>query len=282
MSPTVYFNGAFVPKDQVRISPDDRGFLFSDGVYEVIRSYEGRLFELALHLARLENGLCALGIQGVRASAMADVFRRLLSENGLGTGAATIYLQITRGAAPRTHAFPDPAVPPTVYVEAKPFAPRADPGVGVSVITVPDTRWARCDIKAVGLLPNCMANQRAREAGALEALFVRDSVALEATASSLFAVLGGEVRTAPKSNYILPSITRDVVLRVCRAAGLAHRETPVFVDELPRASELFLASTTLEVMPIVRVDGWQVADGRPGDVTGRIAELFRAETARAV
>ncbi|MDH3497618.1 MAG: aminotransferase class IV [Gemmatimonadota bacterium] len=280
MSPTVYFNGAFVAKDEVRISPDDRGFLFSDGVYEVIRSYEGRLFELTLHLARLEQGLCAMGIAGIRVDSLADVFRRLLTDNGLTTGTATIYLQITRGVAPRTHAFPDPPVPPTVYVEAKRLLPRADPAVGVSVITVPDTRWTRCDIKTVGLLANCMANQRAREAGAIEAVLVRDGVALEATASSVFAVVRDEVRTAPKSNYILPSITREVVLRLCRTAGIAHRETPVFLDELPQASELFLASTTLEVMPIVQVDGWQVAGGRPGPVTRRLVELFQAETAR--
>jgi D-alanine transaminase len=167
-----------------------------------------------------------------------------------------------------------------VYVEAKPFAPRGDPAVGIAVITVPDVRWSRCDIKAVALLPNCLANQRARAAGALEAVFVRDGVAIEATSSSFFAVVDGEVRTAPASNYILPSISRAVVLRLCDESGVPHRETPVFVEELPRATELFLASTTLEVMPVVQVDGRPVQDGVPGPVARRLHGLFRAAATR--
>ena len=278
MIPTVFFNGAYLPKDEVRISPDDRGFLFADGVYEVCRAYEGQLFELDAHLRRLANGLDALEIGGVDVSALSPVFRELLTRNGLGGAAATIYLQITRGAAPRTHAFPSPAVGPTVYAEAKPFAPRADPAVGAAVITVPDTRWARCDIKTVGLLPNCLANQRARAVGAIEAVFVRDGVAIEATASSFFAVVAGEVRTAPASNYILPSITRAVVLRLCDEEGLPHRETPVFIEDLARASELFLAGTTLEVMPVVRVDGRPVGAGTPGPVATHLSAAFRQTT----
>jgi D-alanine transaminase len=276
--PTVYFGGAFLPKPEVRISPDDRGFLFADGVYEVARAYRGRFLRLPQHLERLEHGLCALAIGGVRAADLAPVFIELLAKNGLAEADATVYAQITRGAAPRVHAFPDPGVPPTVYAEAKPFKPRGDPAVGVSVITVPDIRWARCDIKTVGLTANCLANQRAKESGALEALFVRDGVALEATASSFFAVVGGEVRTVPRSNYILPSITRQVVLELCGAHDIPHRETPVFLDDLARASELFLAGTTLEVMPIVRVDGRPVGDGTPGPVAQRLQSLFRAET----
>jgi len=281
MSPTVYFNGAFVAKDDVRISPDDRGFLFADGVYEVVRSYGGRLFQLEPHLARLTNGLRALEIGGIDVPALGGVFRELLARNDLATRDATVYLQITRGAAPRTHAFPDPAPPPTVYAEARSFTPRGDPATGVGVITVPDTRWARCDIKTVGLLPNCLANQRARAAGAIEAVFVRDGVAIEATASSFFGVFRGEVRTAPASNYILPSVSRAVVLRLCREHAIPHAETPIFAQELDRADELFLAGTTLEVMPVVRTDDRPVGDGRPGPVTRRLHELFRDETARS-
>jgi D-alanine transaminase len=273
MTPTVYFNGAYVAKDEVRISPDDRGFLFADGVYEVVRSYHGQLFGLEAHLRRLANGLRAIEIAGVDVPALGAVFRELLARNGL-TGDATVYLQITRGAAPRVHAFPDPLPPPTVYAEARTFAPKGDPAVGIAVITTPDVRWARCDIKTVALLPNCLANQRARAAGAIEAVFVRDGVALEGTASSFFAVIDGEVRTAPASNYILPSITRDVVLQVCRDGGIAHRETPVFLEELPRASELFMAGTTLEVMPVIRVDGRTVGNGRPGPMASRLLAAF--------
>jgi D-alanine transaminase len=280
MPPTVYFNGAYLPKDQVRISPDDRGFLFADGIYEVARSYDGRFFELGAHLERMRNGLAALAIEGLRADSLAEVFTSLLARNGLAHGPALVYAQVTRGASPRTHFFPDPPVPPTVYAEAKTFAPKGDPAKGVAVITVPDTRWARCDIKTVGLIPNCLANQRAHAAGALEAIFVRDGVALEATASSFFAVVDGEIRTAPASNYILPSITRGVVLRICAREKIPHRKTPVYLDDLPRASELFLAGTTLEVMPIVTVDGKPVGNGKPGPVAKRLGELFHAETAR--
>jgi D-alanine transaminase len=278
---TVYFNGAFVPKDEVRISPDDRGFLFADGIYEVVRAYGGRFFRLEPHLGRLENGLCGLAISGVRVADLRDVVRQLLEQNGLAGADATVYLQVTRGAAPRVHAFPDPPVPPTVYAEARPFKPRGDPTVGVSVITMPDIRWARCDLKTVGLTANCLANQRAKEAGAIEAVFVRDGVAIEATASSFFAVVDGEVRTAPRSNYILPSITRQVVLDLCREAAIPHREAPVFLDDLGRASELFLAGTTLEVMPIVRLDGRTVADGRPGPIARKLYPLFQREKRRA-
>lgn len=281
MTSTVFFNDTFVAKDAVRISPDDRGFLFADGVYEVVRAYGGRFFRLEPHLARLEQGLCALAIAGAPVKELPGVFRALLEQNGLGSADASVYLQVTRGAAPRTHSFPEPPVPPTLYAEAKPFTPKGDPALGAAVITLPDIRWARCDIKTVGLTANCLANQKARAAGALEAVFVRDGVAIEATASSFFAVVDGEVRTAPKSNYILPSISRQVVLDLCREAGIAHRETPVFVDDLARASELFLAGTTLEVMPVVRVDGALVGDGKPGPLSRRLGELFRRETQRA-
>jgi D-alanine transaminase len=281
MSVTVFFNGAYLPKDEVRISPDDRGFLFGDGVYEVVRAYGGRFFQIEPHLRRLENGVCALSIPGVRVAEFRDVFHQLLAKNGLAGADATVYLQITRGAAPRVHAFPDPPVPPTVYVEAKPFKPRADPAVGVGVITTPDIRWARCDIKTVALTANCLANQKAKEAGAIEAIFIKDGVAIEATASSFFAVVDGEVRTAPRSNYILPSISRQVVLDLCRDHAVPHREAPVFVDDLWRAGELFLAGTTLEVMPIVRVDGKTVGDGKPGPITRQLNTLFQQETRKA-
>lgn len=276
----VYFNGSVIQKESVRIMPDDRGFLFADGVYEVVRSYEGRLFRLQAHLARLAAGLEAIRLAGVDVAGLPAVITKLLTVNELDGAAATVYLQVTRGAAPRVHAFPDPAPPPTVYAEARALVPRGDPRRGVAVITVPDIRWARCDIKSIALLPNVLANQRAREAGAVEAIFVRDGMALEGTASSLFAVLDGEVRTAPRNNYILHGITRQVVLDLCAANRMPLRELPVRDDELRRAEELFLAGTTVEVMPIVQVDGAPVADGRPGATTSRLQELFRRETER--
>ena len=280
MTGIAFHNGTFLPKHEVRISPEDRGFLFADGVYEVARAYRGRFFELAAHLARMADGLRALGIAGGGdLHGLGDKFVALLQHNGLAEADALVYCQVTRGVAPRTHYFPDPAVAPTVYAEARAFQPKADPAAGIGVITVPDTRWARCDIKTVGLLPNVLANQQARAAGAGEAVFVRDGVALEGSASSFFAVIDGEVRTAPASNYILPSITRRVALEICAAEGIPFRETPIFLEELATAGELFMAGTTLEIMPVVRVDGRPVGDGAPGPVARALGRRFQSRTA---
>jgi D-alanine transaminase len=276
MTSIVYLNGQYLPNDAARISPEDRGFVFGDGIYEVIRSYDGALFALDAHLARMHHGVCEVAINGVDVEHVGEVAAELLRRNDLTSGDATVYVQITRGAAPRTHFFPEPAVPPTVYAQAARFRPKADPAKGVATVTVPDIRWARCDIKTVQLMPNVLANQRAHAAGVAEALFVRDGVVLEGSHSSLFVVFGKEVRTAPKTNYILPSVTRDIVLELCRENGIAVRETPVFAHELSRASEAFLAGTTVEVMPIVRIDGGAVGGGAPGPVTQRLQELFRA------
>ncbi len=267
-----------MPKASVHLSPDDRGFLFGDGVYEVVRSYGGRFFALDAHLQRMHNGLCELQIRGVDAAAFAEICEQLLEKNDLGQDDALVYIQVTRGAAPRRHAFPNVPTQPTSYAVPLPFQPKGDVTKGVKVITVPDIRWTRCDIKSVNLLANCLANQRAQEAGATEAILVRDGVALEATASSFFGVFNGEVRTAPKSNYILPSITRQAALDICREAGISAIEAPIHLIDLASADELFLAGTTLEIMPIIEVDGRVVGNGQPGPVQQRLCELFRRRT----
>ena len=279
-NPTVFFNGEYVAKESVSISPDDRGFLFGDGVYEVVRSYGGRFFALDAHLQRLHNGLCELQIRGIDAAAFGEICEQLLAKNDLGQDDALVYMQVTRGAAPppRRHAFPNVPTRPTSYAVPVPFQPKADVTKGVKVITAPDIRWTRCDIKSVNLLANCLANQRAQEAGATEAILVRDGVALEATASSFFGVFNGEVRTAPKSNYILPSITRQAALDICHEAGISAIEAPIHFTDLASADELFLAGTTLEIMPIVEVDGRMVGDGQPGPVQQRLYELFARRT----
>jgi D-alanine transaminase len=278
---TAYFNGEFLPRSDVRLSPDDRGFLFSDGVYEVLRSYGGHLFEAGAHLGRLERSLQAMRIRGLRMSDLAPVFDQLLERNGLSDANALIYLQVTRGVAPRSHRFPDPPVPPTVYAFAWAFAPVHRPEEGGHAITVPDQRWARCDIKTIGLIPNCAANQEAHEAAAVEAIFVRDGVALEGTHSNLFVVSRGRVRTAPLTNYILPGVTRRVVLELCEEAGYEVAEESVFLEELYAADEIFIVGTTAEVTPIVGLDGRTIGTGRPGafavDLLQRLRE--RAEPA---
>ena len=280
MKQIVYWNGDYVTKDAVSLSPDDRGFLFGDGVYEIVRAYSGRYFRREEHLARMVAGLEALEIAGPTLPDLIEVSESLLERNGQQDADTIIYWQVTRGAAPRTHWFPDPPVPASVYGATSPFTPKADPAVGISVITTPDVRWARCDIKTVNLLPNCLANQRARGLRAKEAIFVRDGIALEGTATSFFAVFHGTVMTAPKSNYILPSITRQSVIDLATRHEIPIEEKPIPFHDLHNADELFVAGTTMEVMPVVRVDGTAIGSGTVGPITRRLQQLFGKETSR--
>jgi len=278
MEPTVYLNGSYLAKHDAKLSPDDRGFLFADGVYEVVRSYGGKLFAVEPHLNRMADGLRALRIEGFDPREFGPVCQELLERNGLGDANALVYLQVTRGAAPRLHAFPDPPVAPTTYAVPSAFKPKGDASVGVPVITSPDMRWMRCDIKSVALLPNCLAAQEAREKGAPEAVLIRDGIALEGTHTSFFGVIDGVVRTAPLSNYILPSITRAVAIELCHQHDIPIREFPILQQELDTADELMLVGTTMEIMPIATVDGRPVGNGKPGPVAKRLLELFRAMT----
>jgi D-alanine transaminase len=274
----VYLNGQFVPLEQAHLSPLDRGFTFGDSVYEVIRAYRGRTFRLEDHFGRLADSLAKMRM-GAYLTPLKDVPARLLRENGLAEADALIYLQVTRGAAPRRHAFPPPDTRATIFGMAYAFTPEPEwTRPGMRLITVPDDRWARCDIKVTALVPNVLAHQRAREAGAHEAVFVRDGVALEGTLSSLFAVVEGEVRTAPLTNYILPGITRAVVLECCRAAGIPVRETPVFEHELEAVDELFITSTTHDVAGVHQLDGRELPPPRP--VTETVQRLFRETVER--
>jgi len=274
---TVYLNGQYLPDDQALISPLDRGFTYGDGVYEVIRAYHGKIFLLSEHFSRLASSCAKMRI-GAHLTPLEEVPGRLLRENGL-TGDALIYLQITRGAAPRSHVFPPADTKPTVFALAWAYTPNpALANSGAITILEPDVRWSRCDIKVTSLIPNSFAAQRARELGAHEGLFVRDGVVQEGSLSNFFAVTDGEVRTAPLSNYILPGITRAVVLDLCREHGIPCRETPVFATELGDADELFLTSTVYDVVSIDSLDGRKLPAERP--VTRRLAELFRAVVER--
>ena len=272
-----YFHDRFVPKEEIRISPDDRGFLFGDGVYEMIRAYRGRLFKIDEHLRRLERSLREIKIAGVDVESFHDIARDLLKRNDLLARGATVYIQVTRGVAPRKHAFPENHAAPTVYLSAAPLNPSKQAS-GARVILVPDIRWARCDIKSVALLPNVLANQQAKESGANEAIFVRDGALTEGSHSNFAAVFDGELVTYPKCNYILGGITREVTLGLCHELGIPVREAPVFQNELEHADELALLSTTSEVTPIVRVDDWQVRDGKPGPVALKLQKAFREIT----
>ncbi len=279
----VYLNGEFLPKDEAKISPDDRGFLLADGLYEVTPFYEGVAFCLDRHLARLEHGLRWARIRQ-SLDALADVQRRLIAENGLeGAETSLTYVQITRGVAPRTHYFPTEPVEPTVYAYAKAWD-RPSPerwSQGFTAATVPDRRWSRVDIKTIGLLPNVMAFQDALDAGADDALLVRDGVAIEGAHMNFWGVIDGVLVTHPTTGHILPGITRGVILELAAEHGIPVEQRPIQVEELGGAEELFFTGTTGEVRPCVQVDGTPVGDGSVGVMTRRLSDLFRAEVEAA-
>lgn len=272
----VYLNGQFLPRAAAKLSVDERGFFFGDGVYEVTRVVRGRLFEWDRHAARLARGLRELRIDaGLDIAAIQSLQLRLIRENELLEGQGTIYLQITRGAAPRTHYFPPAGTPATVFMSASPFVPPSEVrGRGVATVTYPDYRWSRCDLKTVNLLPAVMARQFAADHNAFEAIFVRDAVVTEGSHTNVFGVIGGEVRTYPNSNFVLPGVTRDVVVELARELGIPVSETPIYHHEIAVLEECFLTGTTSDVMPVVAIDGKPVGGGKPGPITVRLYEAL--------
>ena len=269
MPAVVYLNGEFLPRERATLSVDDRGFIFGDGIYEVTRVVNGKLFEPDRHMRRLEYGLRGIGIDAqMTTDAIIDVHHRLIRENELTTGEATVYLQITRGAAPRTHYFPPAGTRPTVFLSASPFTPnKAQREQGATAVTYPDIRWSRCDLKTVNLLGAVLAKQHAVAGGSLEAVFIRDGAITEGSHTNVFGVIDGELRTYPRSNYILPGITRDVVLELAVEEGVTVREAPIFQQEIGRLDELFVTGTTSDVTPIVQLDGRPIGSGKPGRIT---------------
>jgi D-alanine transaminase len=273
-----YFNGRFLPKQDIRIPADDRGFLFSDSLYEVIRYYPGHLFRPDAHIRRLNHGAAHLALSCTDFSFLVPLVRDLIHQNHLEEQDALVYIHVTRGCAPRNHPFPVPAPDPTLYVCVSPFDPAArerQRNNGIHAITVPDIRWARCDMKTTGLTANVLANQQAVENNADEAIFVRDGVLMEGTHSNFMAVFDNTVITAPLSNYILGGITRETVLDICRALGIRTAESPIYKTRIHLASELIVTGTTLEVTPIVSLDGRQVGDGSPGPTARALQAAFQ-------
>jgi len=276
---TVYLNGEYLTKEEARVSPDDRGFLLSDGVYEVTPAYGGQFFRFPRHLERLERGLAALRIDQA-TSGFTDIHERLLRENGMeGAPYAYVYMQITRGAAPRVHQFPQGSVEPTVYAFANSFArPSLEEWErGTSAITVPDRRWSRVDIKTISLLPNVLAQQAAADAGVAHAVFVKDGNAIEGTHNNLFAVFDGVLTTHPATHEVLHGITRAVVLELAGRLGIGVEQRAMPLEEFRTADEIFFTGTTTEVHPTVMLDGQVVGEGRAGPVTRRLFEAFVEE-----
>lgn len=271
----VYVNGEFVARDAARISVFDRGFVFGDGVYEVIPAYGGRLFRLPHHLQRLQRSLDGVRIANPHtAPEWQAIFERLMQAHGRID--QYIYMQVTRGIAPRDHAFPK-GVAPTVFAFAQPIAypDAALLASGVRAITAKDVRWQHCDIKAIALLPNVLMRQNAIEHGAVEAILLRDEQVTEGAASNIFIVERGTVVTPAKGPYILPGVTRDLVLELAAQHGVPYREAMISRAQLFAADEIWLTSSTKEILPIVQLDDKTIGTGRPGPLHAKLHGLLQ-------
>ncbi|MCW9088734.1 MAG: D-amino acid aminotransferase [Gammaproteobacteria bacterium] len=270
----VYLNGEFLPAGEAKISVLDRGFIFGDGVYEVIPVYGGHLFRLPHHLQRLDHSL-----EGIRmANPLAHkhwqaVLEQLVELNG--DGDQSLYLQVTRGVAKRDHGFP-PDTEPTVFAMSNPITAVPESlREGIAAATVEDFRWKLCHIKAIALLPNILLRQQAVEAGAEEAIMLRDGFVTEGAASNVFIVNNGVVLTPPKSNLLLPGITRDLVVELCQQNGLPCVEGAISEMQLKEADEIWLTSSSREIIPVTRLDGLPVGDGRPGRGWQQLIALYQ-------
>ena len=253
----VYLNGQFIAEENAMISIDDRGFLFAGGVYEVVHVYGGSLFEWGLHMERLRRSMAGVRLPEVDLQDLRRVAEQLVADLEDQTGEASLYLEITRGTHRRAHGFPPADTAPTILMWVRPVVPISPQTIrnGVPMITVADDRWAKVWIKTVGLLPNVLAKHKAQEASAFDAIFVRDGMVTEATSANLFMVQDGILRTAPTTNYILPGITRQVVLEMAADRKLAVDLRPFTYEELLDADEAFLTGTLTEVLPICSIDG---------------------------
>lgn len=272
----VYLNGKFLPDDQALIPVLDRGFVFGDGVYEVIPVYWGKPFRLEQHLARLNDSLRGIRMENPLSVAQwSDAISSLIRLNTV-TDSMSIYLHVTRGPARRDHAIPA-AIRPTTLLMLNPI-PAPDPALlrdGVSIVTLDDIRWKLCNIKATTLLASVLLKDDATRQGAYDAILVRNGRITEGTASNVFVITGGTVRTPPKDTDLLPGITRDVVLELAQRDGIACVERPITPDEAEAADEIWLTSSTKEVLPVTRLNGRPVGFGKPGPLWRRITALYQ-------
>lgn len=277
---TVYLNGEYLPVEQARVPVMDRGFLFGDGVYEVIPVFGGRCFRVDEHLDRLDHSLRETGIpQPLTREQWRAIFERLIA--AYGGGDQGIYLQITRGvAATREHRFPEQCTP-TVLAMSRVLPPTStlsSTGMPAAIvaITLDDIRWQRCDIKSTSLLGSVLMTQRALDAGAREAILLRNGIVLEGASSNVFAVHNGTLFTAPKSQCILAGITRDLIVELVRQKNIAFREESLTIDALREASEIWISSSTREMTPLAQLDNKPVGNGEAGPVFQQVWQWYRA------
>ena len=278
MSRIVYVNGAWLPEEEATVSVFDRGFLFADAVYEVTSVLEGRLVDFAGHAQRLARSLGELGMEmPMSEAALLEVHRELVARNGLEEG--LVYLQVTRGAADRDFAWPEGAAPTVVlFTQEKAIADAPSAGRGLRVVSIPDQRWGRRDIKTVQLLYPSMGKMMAKAAGADDAWMIEDGHVTEGTSNNAYIVSGGKIVTRQLGNEILHGITRAAVLKMAREAQMEVEERPFTLAEAQAADEAFITSASSFVMPVVEIDGVAVGDGTPGPVARRLREIYLDES----
>ncbi|WP_040207586.1 D-amino-acid transaminase [Neobacillus jeddahensis] len=270
-------NGSIINRSEAKVDIEDRGYQFGDGVYEVIRVYNGKLFTENEHLARFGKSSESIDISlPYSVTELANLLEELVLKNDLQMG--IVYMQMTRGAAPRNHAYPAKGITPTLVAYTKEFPRPVDSlQTGVKTILLDDIRWLRCDIKSLNLLGNLLAKQKAAEQACYEAIQHRSETVTEGSSSNIFIVKNGVVITHPSDPFILKGITKDVIIQQCLASTIQVEERPFSIEELQQADEVFLSSTTSEVMPIVEIDRNRVKNGTPGPITRKLQALFEKE-----
>jgi len=270
-----FLNGNYLPKEDVRISPDDRGFLFAEGIYEVVRWYGGYFFDMESHLKRMKRSLREISVTWPEEDSFPAIALELIRRNNLDNSAALVYLEVTRGAAQRTHAFPSPTVSPTVYATARSFVPENEgKESGVAVMLKEDIRWSRCDIKSIALLPNTLCFQEAVDKGFFECAFVRNGKITECSHSNIFFVINGVLHTHPESEYVLSGVTRKNIIRIARYAGIPVKEEAVAANMPEIVSEAFITNTSGEVTPVIKLGDHHIGNGKPGPLTRTVRERF--------
>ena len=273
----VYLNGEYLPLDQAKISVLDRGFLFADGVYEVIPAYGSRLLRMNEHLQRLQNSLDAIQLENpISNKNWLSIIEELLVKNTGISEDKSIYLQVTRGAAKRDHGFPD-QVKQTVFIMVNELKPVSKEllSKGVSAITLDDIRWKACNIKSISLLGNILLRQQANDSDAAEAILINDGLVTEGAASNVFAVINDVLVTAPSGSRLLPGITRDLILELAAENGIGYKERDFTEDELLVASEIWFTSSTKEILPVVELNGKPVANGKSGPIWEKMIDIYQ-------
>lgn len=278
MSRIVYLNGSYVPEAEAKVSVFDRALLFGDGIYEVTAVLDGRLVDFEPHLVRLDRSLNEIGLAPpLGHDALRAVHQELIARNRIDEG--IVYLQITRGAADRDFAYPENVAPNViVFTQSRPLIANPHAETGVKVVTIPDLRWKRRDIKSTSMLAQTMGKQEAKLKGAYEAWMVEDGVVTEGTSSSAFILdQAGVIRTQPLGYHILPGVTRRAVLRLVALEGLSLQERPFSVADALAAREAFMTAASAFVLPIVEIDGVKIGDGQPGPMARKFRALYIEE-----